>query len=118
MQITANGRFIGMPDERGSLAPTPGLLRLDAAPLLLDGLKWAYEQKQPFAARVDRLALSNRLKCDLHHLRLGTWWGEARGDQPRAPDPGVPLQVASLVLFLEPAADQPAPQKETRVEEK
>lgn len=115
-QVTADGRYIGMPDERGSLAPVPGQLSVDGSQLLLDGLKWAHDQKLPFVTKVDRLALSERLKCDLRRERLGLWCGEFTIGQARASERQPLLQVTSAVLLLESIADQPPPPKETSVE--
>ena len=117
-QILADDRYIGMPDDRGNLSPSPGQLIIDAAPLILDGLRWADEQKQAFAGKVDRLGLSERLRCELRHQRLGTWCGEVTINQKRAPDPGVPLQVTGGIVFLEPLGEPSPPPKAADVEEK
>lgn len=117
-QVTADGRFIGMPDERGSLAPAPGQLSVDGSQLLLDGLKLAHDQKLPFVTKVDRLALSERLRCDLRRERLGLWCGEFSIGQARASERQPLLQVTSAVLLLESIADQPPPPKEASVEGK
>ncbi|HSW46646.1 MAG TPA: hypothetical protein VLM89_13870 [Phycisphaerae bacterium] len=106
--ILADERYIGMPDERGSLVPAPGQLRVDAAPLLLDGLRRAFEQKQSFAGKVDRLALTDRLQCELRHYKLGTWQGEVTVGPPRTPDPLATFQVVGARVFLEPMGEQPA----------
>lgn len=117
-QVTADDRHIAMPDDRGNLSSAPGQLSIDAAPLILDGLRWADEQKQAFASKVDRLGLSERLRCDLRHERLGTWCGEVTINQSRTPDQGEPLQVTGGIVFLEPLGE-PAPQpKPVDVEEK
>jgi hypothetical protein len=116
-QVLADDRFIGIPDDRGNLSSS-GRLSIDAGPLILDGLRWADEQKQAFASKVDRLGLSERLRCELRHERLGTWCGEVTINQSRTPDPGVPLQVTGGIVLLEPLGEPAPPQKETNVEEK
>jgi len=84
----------------------------------LDGLKWAYDQKLPFAAKVDRLALGNRLECNLRHERLGTWVGEFTIAPSATPDRLAPLQVVYALVVIEPLEESPAPAKPTPVEQK
>ncbi|MBP7934954.1 MAG: hypothetical protein KA354_09945 [Phycisphaerae bacterium] len=90
-----------------SAAPSstgPVTLRIDAAPILLEALKKAQDQKSSFAAQVNQVVLNDRVPCELRHEQLGTWGGELQlqgAGAQRGMDLETPLQITGGKIYLE-----------------
>lgn len=112
-RVVLDGRDLALGSEgdpggpgRGAAPPASGPigLRIDAAPILLEALKKAQDQKVSFAGLVNQFVLNDRLPCELRHEQLGTWGGELQlqgaGGQ-RSVDPETPLQITGGKIYLE-----------------